>query len=238
MSSKSDAVFNPFNERIDNPLPCRLIREGFPYFRLREQRRMNEQIAAFANHEIYDNELRNGPGTNVRLGELKFGLRTVLADIIATNGLAGSGIHCTRYLDHATSADVRLHYIQVKGRRKVHPAKKSVVVEEHVDVFFEKILPPLQAFFMNRNEKLEDNLMIICAYGYAVSQFFLQYCNECLHRGQVEMYTERIKGVLRADPQLTTADMPRVLTVDASQGQESFMVIFDGSFQKGDQIGT
>ena len=31
--------------------------------------------------------------------------------------------------------------------------------------------------------------------------------------------------------------MPRVLTVDASQGEESFMVVFDGSFQHGDVVG-
>lgn len=33
------------------------------------------------------------------------------------------------------------------------------------------------------------------------------------------------------------ADMPRLLTVDASQGQEAPIVFLDGSFQHGDDIG-
>lgn len=43
--------------------------------------------------------------------------------------------------------------------------------------------------------------------------------------------------MLARDSTLTQADMPRVLTVDASQGDESFMVFFDGAFQHGDMIG-
>lgn len=32
--------FNAFSERLDIPLPCRLVREGFPYVSLKEQQRM------------------------------------------------------------------------------------------------------------------------------------------------------------------------------------------------------
>jgi hypothetical protein len=33
------------------------------------------------------------------------------------------------------------------------------------------------------------------------------------------------------------ADVPRILTVDSSQGDESFMVFFDASAQFGDRVG-
>lgn len=54
---------------------------------------------------------------------------------------------------------------------------------------------------------------------------------------QLREYENRIEEMLKHHSKLTSADMPRVLTVDASQGQESFMVIFDGSFQHADVIG-
>lgn len=50
-------------------------------------------------------------------------------------------------------------------------------------------------------------------------------------------YRDRIAVMLARDNTLTPADMPRVLTVDASQGEESFMVFFDGSYQNGDIVG-
>ena len=36
---------------------------------------------------------------------------------------------------------------------------------------------------------------------------------------------------------MTSDDMPRLETVDGSQGKQSFMVILDGTFQDGDRIG-
>lgn len=54
---------------------------------------------------------------------------------------------------------------------------------------------------------------------------------------QLYAYRDRISQMLARDSTLTQADMPRILTVDASQGDESFMVFFDGAFQHGDIIG-
>ncbi|KAK0857208.1 hypothetical protein LTS02_010264 [Friedmanniomyces endolithicus] len=43
--------------------------------------------------------------------------------------------------------------------------------------------------------------------------------------------------MLRHNDHLTVADMPQVLTVDASQGREASMVVFDGSCQHSDCMG-
>lgn len=39
------------------------------------------------------------------------------------------------------------------------------------------------------------------------------------------------------DPTLTAADLPRVMTIDSSQGDESYMVFFDASIQHGNMMG-
>ena len=56
-------------------------------------------------------------------------------------------------------------------------------------------------------------------------------------RSQLYAYRDRVSAILARDSKLTPADMPRIATVDASQGEESFMVLFDGSFQHGDVVG-
>lgn len=42
---------NPFSGRLDIPLPCRLVNEGFPCVRLIEQRRMVGS-AKLEDHEV------------------------------------------------------------------------------------------------------------------------------------------------------------------------------------------
>jgi len=54
---------------------------------------------------------------------------------------------------------------------------------------------------------------------------------------QLYAYRDRINAMLAKDKKLASVDMPRILTVDASQGEESFMVFFDGSYQHGDVVG-
>ncbi|KAK3654018.1 hypothetical protein LTR56_003453 [Elasticomyces elasticus] len=210
--------FNAFNHRLDIPLPCRLVEEGFPHYPLREQRRMHESISRFPNREFYNNKLRDGPGTDLPL-DLKFPrlsatLKSIVAQCMPNNQERGT------YTRNATDADIRLHWIEVTGERIRHPATKSITVKEHVQVFFKKILPRLVQCFRLMGKRLEDHLMIICAYSYALHE-----------------YQDEIRMLLRRNKAYTQSDMPRILTVDASQGQEATMVIFDGSCQHRDVLG-
>ncbi|KAK5119587.1 hypothetical protein LTR85_007416 [Meristemomyces frigidus] len=200
-SSTGKVQFNAYSDRLDIALPCRLVREGFPCFRLLEQRRMHWVIASFPNVNFYEGNLRDGPGANSRLNDIKPGFRRQLSRILA--GQDGQAI-------------------EVKGERRMAPSR-SMLVQEHVDFFFDWIFPKLREYFSQFTEKkdrMEDNVMIICAYS-----------------ATLYAYRDRINHMLARDNTLTQADMPRVLTVDASQGDESFMVFFDGSFQHGDMIG-
>lgn len=167
--SKDKLVFNPFLDRLNIALPRRLIREGFPYFVLREQRRMNECIAAFPNQEIYHGELRNGPEAKSRLNDRKPGLARVLTDIISDHGTFATERERQDYREEVHDHKARLHYIEVQGNRIAKTGSRSMIVEKHLDTFFDVILPPLRAYFKRRGESVEDNLMVICAYGAAVS---------------------------------------------------------------------
>ena len=51
------------------------------------------------------------------------------------------------------------------------------------------------------------------------------------------MYLDRFRELRDEDPSLTANDIPRVMTIDSSQGDEAFMVFFDGSAQHSDVIG-
>ncbi|KAK4888950.1 hypothetical protein LTR27_012230 [Elasticomyces elasticus] len=219
--STGKVKFNAFNHRLDIPLPCRLVEEGFPHYPLREQRRMHESISRFPNREFYKGKLRDGPGTNLPL-DLKFpGLSMTLKSIVAQSGMSGLGFAARKlYTTEATDADVRLHWIEVVGERIRHSATKSITVKEHIQVFFKKILPRLVQCFRLMGKRLEDHLMIICAYSYALHE-----------------YQDEIRMLLRRNKAYTQSDMPRILTVDASQGQEATMVIFDGSCQHRDVLG-
>lgn len=48
---------------------------------------------------------------------------------------------------------------------------------------------------------------------------------------------DRFRAIRDQDASLTTDDIPRVMTIDSSQGDEAFMVIFDTSAQHGDVVG-
>lgn len=50
------------------------------------------------------------------------------------------------------------------------------------------------------------------------------------------MYNARLWEFLRA-AKCTVDNIPRVMTVDSSQGDESFMVFFDASAQNGKAVG-
>ncbi|KAK4548272.1 hypothetical protein LTR36_010142 [Oleoguttula mirabilis] len=219
-SSKDKVQFNAYSDRLDVALPCRLVREGFPCFRLLEQRRMHWVVASFPNANFYDGKLRNGPGANERLDDIKPGFKRQLEMILA--GQPHSNYLRQKFMAGANEEDVRLVWIEVKGERRM-AASRSMLVQEHVDVFFNHIFPKLRGYFSQFTDKkdmMEENVMIICAYS-----------------ATLYAYRDRINHMLARDNRLTRADMPRVLTVDSSQGDESFMVFFDGSFQHGDTIG-
>lgn len=220
-SSKGAVVFNPFSARLNISLPVRLVGEGFPCYRLVEQRRMHSSLAAFPNHKIYNDLLRNGPGMNDNLEMRKPGFAKVLSKILLQSRSL-TPLEREQYETQLLSSDtkLRLHWIEVAGTRKVHPVTCSSTVTEHVDVFFKTIYYELSDYFQRIKEKMGKHVMIICAYSYALHE-----------------YQNRINALLANDSSLDKDDMPRVLTVDSSQGEESMMVIFDGSFQHGNRIG-
>ncbi|KAF2774488.1 hypothetical protein EJ03DRAFT_347084 [Teratosphaeria nubilosa] len=214
--SRGAVTFNAFNHRLNIDLPSRLVREGFPVYRLLEQRRMHRAISAFPNRHIYNSKLRDGPGTDADLDEKFPGLKQVLINIQADHGIPNrSERHIYKHV--ATDAMARLHWVEVHGKRIRNPASQSICVDKHVDVFFAKIYPSLRDYFGGSGKKLNENVMVICAYGFALHQ-----------------YHDRIRHLLR-DSEFQPSDMPRVFTVDGSQGNEAPIVIFDGSLQRGDE---
>lgn len=217
-SAKGKVVFNTFSDRLDIALPVRLVREGFPCYRLLEQRRMHSSIAAFPNDVIYSGTLRNGPGMDDTLEQRKPGFSSVLSGILLQSTSLTS-FERQEYQDASADAKLRLHWIEVNGKRDRNIIG-SLFVTNHVKMFFKNIYPMLRTFFDQRDEPMGASIMIICAY-----------------RAQLHLYQDEIVAILARNPNLKKVDMPRVLTVDASQGQESFMVIFDGSFQHGDVLG-
>ncbi|KAH9833625.1 AAA domain, partial [Teratosphaeria destructans] len=215
--SRGTVTFNAFNDRLNIDLPSRLVREGFPVYHLLEQRRMHRAISAFPNRHVYNNKLRDGPGTDAGLDEKLPGLKQVLINIQADHGIRDQSER-KAYKYAANDAMARLHWVEVQhGERVRNPATQSICVHEHVDVFFAKIYPSLRDYFRRSGKKLSDNVMVICAYGFALHQ-----------------YHDRIRHLLR-NSEYQPSDMPRVITVDGSQGNEAPIVIFDGSLQRGDE---
>ncbi|KAK1810468.1 hypothetical protein LTR12_015158 [Friedmanniomyces endolithicus] len=217
--SRGRINFNAFNDRLDIPLPCRLVEEGFPHYRLLEQRRMHQVLPRFPNREFYKGKLRDGAGTDLPLEAKLPGLSKALKAIVAEHG-SHSFDESRLYKAEATDADIRLHWVEVKGDRVRHPGTKSLCVREHVQVFFKMILPRLIECFRQMDKRVDEHVMIICAYTYALHE-----------------YLDGIRKMLRHNDHLTYADMPQVLTVDASQGREASMVVFDGSCQHSDCMG-
>jgi hypothetical protein len=49
------------------------------------------------------------------------------------------------------------------------------------------------------------------------------------------MYKDRFREMRERNPSLAADDIPRVVTIDSSQGDESFIVFFDASLQHRDK---
>lgn len=156
------AQYTPFAGCLDVALPTRLIRQGFPVFRLEEQRRMHPALTAFPRDYIYNGRFRDAPEMLKPLDDTMPGLRSVLTDIIAEHGIHDE-VDREAYRLEASDAKARLHWLQVEG------TKGDEQVPKHVQLFFETIFPKLRAYFESRGKKLVDNVLLVCAYNKQVS---------------------------------------------------------------------
>ena len=163
---KANAMFNYFYERLDMPLPNRLVEEGFPCYYLVEQRHMHRTISDFPNRKIYGGKLRDGPGMDISLEEQMPGLPEVLRNIIMREFRQSANRE--RFTREKNDDDLRRFYIQVDGERFASEATGSMAVAEHVEVFFKKIFPDLQAYFKRTGKSMNKEVMIICAYNHQV----------------------------------------------------------------------
>ncbi|KAF2725750.1 hypothetical protein K431DRAFT_299492 [Polychaeton citri CBS 116435] len=214
VSSRGDLEFNPWNDRLELPLPVRLAEQGFPIIELKEQMRMHRAIADFPNRMFYDSRLRNGVGTNRTLATAMPGLHMMLMSIMApTITDPAERLDLNAW---ARDEQCRVQWVEVQGEIEQHPRTKSVKVAAHAEVFFQDIFPKLHLYF---GDTMEEHVMVICAYSYALHHWSALASRKAKELG------------------LPTKHLPRIVMLDASQGQESFMVIFDGSLQFADRLG-
>jgi hypothetical protein len=148
-------------------LPNRLVIQGFPCHRLYEQRRMHKAISRFPGRTMYNGLLRDGPGMDISLQDQIPGLRQVLVDIIAGE-LAASPVAQKAFINTVTDDNLRRHYVEVIGTREAYEGSSAVM--EHIKVFMEKIFPKLFKFYRASDKDMREEVMIICAYNYAVSE--------------------------------------------------------------------
>lgn len=124
-------------------------------------------ISKFPNEEFYGGELQDGPRVKVTLETVMPGLSDVLHGIIYKSfSTFNSAFSPQAYWNNRTDEQARHHYLEVEGERRSGEDGTSKYVQEHIDVFFKYVFPPLQAYWKDRTSK---NLMIVCAYGAAVS---------------------------------------------------------------------
>lgn len=110
--------------------------------------------------------MRDGPEMKVPLDKQIPGLRDLLFDIIASGAsTAGRRPKPDR---NVADNDLRRHYIEIYGKTVEY--ERSLAVHEHIDVFMDKIMPKLFAFYQQNGRSMREDVMIICAYNYAVSR--------------------------------------------------------------------
>ena len=163
--SKGKLHFNIYNDRLNLPLPLRLINEGFPHTSLKEQQHMHPCLSKFPNEEFYNGKLRDGPRIKVELDQVQPGLTKMLHGIIAK--IFATQEEGDAYISTAKDEQVRHHYLEISGNVDINEFSGSKFVKAHLEVFFKHVFPDLQAYF---KEKTKENLMIICGYGYAVNK--------------------------------------------------------------------
>lgn len=168
-------VFSTFPHRESISLFARLKAEGFPCTELKEQHRMvglrvnsklfaklmiiqNQCISRFIFENFYPEGMRNSPEMRIPLIKDEPVLFECLQQFIRDS----SGKPALQL----KGADLRTHYLQIKGVRKQEPDSGSSYVREHIQVFFNTIFWYLHAYY---GKRMQENVMIIAAYGYAVS---------------------------------------------------------------------
>ncbi|KAI6869388.1 hypothetical protein KC323_g2749 [Hortaea werneckii] len=201
--------FNPYSDRLSLSLPTRLVRQGFPYVALKTQMRMHKDLASFVNRCFYQRALVDGNGTDVPLKECKPGLQKVLTRIIANQITDPAAAE--KYLEDNSEEKARQHWIKLSekdtGTVSIN-GRGSRCYKAFADVFFDSIFPSLRGYF---GDKLEANVMMHC--------------------------WEEKAEIVREAENLTRAELPKIMTIDSNQGQESFMTIIDGSFKYRDRVG-
>ncbi|KAI7090632.1 hypothetical protein KC356_g1315 [Hortaea werneckii] len=200
--------FNPYSDRLSLSLPTRLVRQGFPYLALDTQMRMHQDLADFVNRSFYEGALANGSGTEVTLEEREAGLQKVLTRIIADQ--ITDPATAKKYLEDESEAKARQHWIELSEDDigDVSSYGHSVCYEAFADVFFDSIFPGLHEHF---GDRLEANVM---------KHYWNMKASEVARKSR-----------------LATTELPKIITIDASQGQESLMTIIDGSIKYRDRLG-
>ncbi|KAI6816279.1 hypothetical protein KC365_g15540 [Hortaea werneckii] len=201
--------FNPYSDRWSLPLPTRLVRQGFPYVALRTQMRMHKDLASFVSRCFYEGTLANGIGTDITLEEREPGLQKVLTRIIADQITDPAAAE--KYLEDESEEKARQHWVELSEKdigRYIENGRGSRCFEAFADVFFDSIFPSLHKHF---GDRLEANVM--------------------------KHYWEEKADIVREAWNLTRAELPKIMTIDLNQGQESFMTIIDGSFKYRDRVG-
>ncbi|CAK4023898.1 Hypothetical predicted protein [Lecanosticta acicola] len=203
--AKGKTVYNPFSDRLNVPFLTRLKREGFPCTELVEQHRMSEHIAQWPTANFYPAGMRNGPGTSQLLSEKQPGLHAVLVNILQS---VGTNIPA-RFSAVQQDKFIRAHYLEVHGVRD--NSKQSAFVREHIKFFFDKCYWPLRAYY---GAETFEKVMIICAYKEA---------RKCWHEAAQH---------LQHKYKIPNAQLPRILTIDSSQGCEAPVTFIDCSVQQ------
>ncbi|KAI7478687.1 hypothetical protein KC357_g4295 [Hortaea werneckii] len=200
--------FNPYSDRWDLSLPTRLVRQGFPYVALKTQMRMHKDLASFVSRSFYEGTLANGIGTDITLEEREPGLQKVLTRTIADQ--ITDPATAKKYLEDESEAKARQHWIELSEDDigDVSSYGHSVCYEAFADVFFDSIFPGLHEHF---GDKLEANVM---------KHYWNMKASEVARKSR-----------------LATTELPKIITIDASQGQESLMTIIDGSIKYRDRLG-
>ncbi|KAI7278585.1 hypothetical protein KC345_g5885 [Hortaea werneckii] len=216
-TATGEPQFNPYSDRLSLSLPTRVVRQGFPYVALKTQMRMHKDLASFVNRSFYKRALVDGNGTDVALEECEPGLQIVLTRII-TNQITDPAA-AEKYLEDDSEEKARQHWIKLSeedtGRASIND-RGSRCYEAFADVFFDSIFPGLHGHF---GDKLEANVLVLCGYKHAM------HC------------WEEKAEIVREAENLTRAELPKIMTIDSNQGQESFMTIIDGSFKYRDRVG-
>ena len=213
---RDNVQFNPYLERLDISFMGRLISQNFPRSYLVEQHRMHPSISKAPNEMFYDGMLVNAECVHRDLDVALPGLSKVLHGIIAKTFYRSS--EQADYIGRARDDQARLHWLEMPMAYGANfdVNKRSYALLNHIRIFFKLVFPGLQKYFA---ENMNKKVMIIVAYKNALFHY----------KKAVRLHQEK-SG-------FDDSHYPRLIGLDASQGEEADMVILDGSMQKADHMG-